>query len=430
MPVSPLPQSPHRQDRKVFPTPLIGDVLFSEVRDCNRITIPEYGTPHPDTAKWPDHKLVYVKPVDIERNEIFEFFYAADRENQDLYNFEFRDVDLGGQNGNRYPAVVRSYVTLRENWVQDNTPSGTEMVNIPADKFSGVYVQSSNEQARIGEPELDSLFVIEKKTFIKRSTLGEVKLDPATGRSKRSVTDLYYRGELVSDTAIEELAANPSGSYWGLQPDGVFRELDQLTGDWFAVIESSTLPANATNSAPNAAKIRIENRVTPLGTDILFSETGAMPDPVPEYGSTHYNMANHKLALIEPADASGLLFKFTYVADRENQDDYNFEYTDADIGGQKFPAVVRTYITPRTSWAPDGSNNGDAMTTSVGLRVTSSSLATPRPESVNQRWIASILLRRRHTSERSRCIKTTMMKYSAETYKPCRIYISVVSLFR
>ena len=74
MAVSQLPQAPYRQDRRIYPTPIIGDVLFSEVRDCTRSEIPEYGTLHPNPKKWPDHKLVYVKPVDIERDGIFEFF--------------------------------------------------------------------------------------------------------------------------------------------------------------------------------------------------------------------------------------------------------------------------------------------------------------------------------------------------------------------
>jgi len=361
MPVSPLPQAPHRQERKVFLTPLIGDVLFSEVRDCNRILIPEYGTPHPDTNKWPDHKLVYVKTVDIERDGIFEFFYAANRENQDLYNFEFKDSDFGGRDGTKYPTVIRSYVTLRENWVQDNDPNGTLMDNIPADKFSGEYVLSQNLQGRIGEQELDGLFVVEKKTFVKRSALSEVRIDPLSGRSKRTDVNLYYRGELVSGTAIEELADDPSNDYWGIQSDGVFRELEQLTEDWFSVIESSVLPADPVNSVSNPARIRIENRVTPLGTDILFTEIGVMPSPVPAYGSSHYSMPSHKLSFIEPADATGKLYKFTYIADRPNQDDYNFEYTDADIGGQKFKAVVRTYITPRKDWKSTGSGNGDVM---------------------------------------------------------------------
>ena len=178
MPVSLLPQAPHRQDRKVFPTPLIGDVLFSEVRDCNRILIPEYGTPHPDTNKWPNHKLVYVRPVDIDRNEIFEFFYAANRENQDEYNFELGTTQIGGLLLN---SVTRTYVTLRSEFdpASDELVVGATMPNVPEDKFEGTWTLYNAEQKRIGEQELDSLFVAEQRLYIKPSagqgaTYGEI----------------------------------------------------------------------------------------------------------------------------------------------------------------------------------------------------------------------------------------------------------------
>ena len=162
MAISQLPQAPFRQDRKIFPTPIIGDVLFSEIRDCNRILIPEYGTPHPDTNKWPDHKLIYVKPVDIERNEIFEFFYAADRENQDLYNFEVARLRVGTLS---VPMVKRTYLSPRESFDLTEPQLGSAMPNIPLDKFEAGYILHEVNQVR-AESELDSLFVREEHIYI------------------------------------------------------------------------------------------------------------------------------------------------------------------------------------------------------------------------------------------------------------------------
>ena len=184
MPISQLPQAPFRQDRKIFPTPIIGDVLFSEVRDCNRIAIPEYGTPHPDTIKWPDHKLVYVKSVDIERDGLFEFFYAAERQNQDLYNFSsgYRNV-IGNVGGREFRIVQRSYVTLRESFQPLDIPFGTVMPDIPEGKFEGVeYVFFDRQQQPITEQELNALFVAEVHTYIETSFL-EYKLSYATTKS-------------------------------------------------------------------------------------------------------------------------------------------------------------------------------------------------------------------------------------------------------
>ena len=173
MPVSQLPQAPYRQDRKIFPTPLVGDVLFSEVRDCNRGNpFPEYGTPYPNSNKWPDHKLVYIKPVDIERNEIFEFFYAAERENQDLYNFAFGNRVIGNR---EFRTVTRTYVTLRENFAPTDIEFGTAMPNVPEDKFEGVnYVFYDKEQQNTQQEELNALFVIEVHSYVEEAVLDEV----------------------------------------------------------------------------------------------------------------------------------------------------------------------------------------------------------------------------------------------------------------
>jgi hypothetical protein len=226
MAVSQLPQAPYRQDRKIFPTPIIGDVLFSEVRDCNRGNpFPEYGSPYPNANKWPDHKLVYIKPVDIERNEIFEFFYAADRENQDLYNFSsgYRNV-VGNAGGREFRVVQRSYVTLRENFQPLDIPFGTAMPNIPEDKFDGVeYVFFDRQQQRINEQELDSLYVAEVHTYIETAFL-DYKL--SYGTQKSDVVPEKFRVSIPQTTTeqiVEGLAEQPvlTGSQLSVTEDQI-----------------------------------------------------------------------------------------------------------------------------------------------------------------------------------------------------------------
>lgn len=217
MPVSQLPQAPYRQDRKIFPTPIIGDVLFSEVRDCNRGNpFPEYGTPHPNPARWPDHKLVYVKPVDIERNEIFEFFYAAERENQDLYNFAFGNRVVGNR---EFRTVTRTYVTLRENFKPVDIEFGTPMPDIPDGKFDGVsYVFYDKEQQNTQQEELNALFVIEAHSYVEAAVLDEQlslsveKQDPLPPKfrvlSPTTTTEELAEGEVTTPTLTgDQLAA-------------------------------------------------------------------------------------------------------------------------------------------------------------------------------------------------------------------------------
>jgi len=213
MPISALPQAPFRQDRKIFPTPIIGDVLFSEVRDCNRGNpFPEYGSPYPNANKWPDHKLVYIKPVDIERNEIFEFFYAADRENQDLYNFSsgYRNV-VGNAGGREFRVVQRSYVTLRENFQPLDIEFGAAMPNVPEGKFDEVeYVFFDRQQQRINEQELDSLYVAEVHTYIEIAFL-DYKL--SYGTQKSDLVPEKFRAAIPQTTTeqiVEGLAEQPT----------------------------------------------------------------------------------------------------------------------------------------------------------------------------------------------------------------------------
>lgn len=179
------------------------------MRDCNRgNAFPEYGTPHPNSARWPDHKLVFIKPVDIERNEIFEFFYAADRENQDLYNFSFGLQGIGPSR--QFRVVQRTYVTLRENFQPLDIPFGTAMPDIPEGKFDGVeYVFFSRQQQRINEQELDSLYVAEVHTYIEKAFL-DYKL--SYGTQKSDLIPEKFRAaipQITNEQIVEGLAEQP-----------------------------------------------------------------------------------------------------------------------------------------------------------------------------------------------------------------------------
>ena len=375
MPISPLPQAPYRQDSKTFPTPLIGDVVFSEVRDCTRTAFPEYGTPHPDSKKWPYHKLVFIKSVDIERDGLFEFFYGADRDRQDLYNFQFSQADIGGV---KFDSVVRTYVSARSEFAPTKYAMGSAMPTDPDDVFDGAYVLSEYRQVDQQEQVLSSLYVTEQLTYIKKTTLVEALYDERTGRGSQNRKIAFYRGEYTPEypkntadaITIEDIFEDPAHPYWGLQSTtNIFRAGEQLSDNWFAVQESYISPPGSVNDSTNPAKRFVVTRPTALVTDVIFVETGTMPDPVPVYGSPHYDTAqwpNHKLSSINPAsgDPSGRIYDFYYVADRPSQDLYNFQFSQADIGGVKFDSVVRTYVTPRANYVPTQYVMGSAMSTS------------------------------------------------------------------
>lgn len=357
-----------------FPTPLPVDLIFYQRHDAN---LPKnkkftYGSPHPDKIQFPNHVLALVTPDDQEGFQ--KWYYVAKRQDQDLYNWEFLDADI---KGNKFRLVTRTYITLRSEYTVETPLMGEEMPNIPVGKFDlgnvsptlTDYVLAERKQVTAQEPELNNLFVMEVRVYADRATISNVQLDIQTGNSKRSTTNLYYRGELVSGTPVEDLAADPDDSYWGLQADGTFRELEQISDNWFAITESTAVATGGGPLGPgNPAKTRVITRPTPIVGDIIFFETGILPDPVPAYGTAHYDSANwpdHKLALIRPADKTGLLYEFVYVADRTSQDNYNWEFAQADIGGTKFNAITRTYVTRRSSFNPASPAQGATMATAL-----------------------------------------------------------------
>lgn len=242
MPAVPSPpQAPARQKLLAFLTPSIADLLFYETKEGRRTDAPAYGTAHPDTANWPNHKLVYVKQAD-EEGQFFRWYYAAARSAQDAYNFEHTVADIGG---NKFSAVKRTYVNLRSAYTPLTPTMGTAMPNVPASLFSETFILAERQEQRIGDQELDSLFIVEQLTYVKRVTITEVTVRQKTGKGDFDVTTLYYKGENVSGvspaTTIQALVADQNNAYWGAQSDGSFRSVNQLSENWYAVTDRTFL---------------------------------------------------------------------------------------------------------------------------------------------------------------------------------------------
>ena len=102
-------QAPQRQRTRVYPTPKIADVIISQRFETSRVTIPAYGSAHPDSTQYPNHKFVYARVAD-EQGLFFEFVYAANRANQEDYNYEIT-YPYGGEI--KYPRITRKYILPR-----------------------------------------------------------------------------------------------------------------------------------------------------------------------------------------------------------------------------------------------------------------------------------------------------------------------------
>jgi hypothetical protein len=218
-----LPQAPVRS-RTINPvTPLIADVLFTELVDCNRRELPAYGTAHPDTNKWPNHKLALIKPFqDGKREEIYTFYYVADRESQDLYNWEYTQADIGGT---KFDAVTRTYVIPRSDYDPDEGGDEvSEQETGGSDDFLGAQTGSlvDRQIKRIGESELDSLYVVVQNTYAALAVLVQYDFDEAFGCFLMSSQELVPKGD------------EPEAGFEG-ESDNIAVETRDLTSRWTLV---------------------------------------------------------------------------------------------------------------------------------------------------------------------------------------------------
>ena len=212
------------------------------------LTHPSYGTAHPDTENFPRHKLCHVKQADP-NGLTFQYYYAADRLHQDDYNFEFSQADLGG---NKYDTVVRTYVTLRSDFsdTDDKYKAGDPMPDVPASQFEDEYILMTRQQKRIGDAELDGLFVVEQRIYFKRVEISTASYDETTEGTLIQTETLYHRGEVYNSTEAEAVIEREilDETKWGVSTEGVRTEGKQLSNDWFLVTSTDVIPQDKVTS--------------------------------------------------------------------------------------------------------------------------------------------------------------------------------------
>jgi len=245
-----MPQRPSsvRQRTTILPTPLVADVIFSERVVNQTRVVPAYGTPHPNTARWPNHKFAYARERDEpDSQDTFDYFYVADRANQDQYNFSFTKADIGGT---KFDAVARTYVTLRSAFTPNTPAMGAAMPNVPTSLFAGTYVLAEKKQTRIEDQELDSLYVAEVHVYVKRCNITQLGVDSLNGKTLTSTSTLYYASETVTgSTTAAQLFADPTNAYWGLQSDGTQRTGRQLSCEWYEITSEVIVSGTFTGGA-------------------------------------------------------------------------------------------------------------------------------------------------------------------------------------
>ena len=227
--------TPIRQRIRTFLTPDIRDFIVAESKDVSYKEIPAYGTAHPNTTKYPNHKFAFPQPAD-DQGLMYTLLYVMERAEQDKYNWEMQDA---GVSETKFLQVQRTYVTLRSSFSSTTPAMGASMPNVPSGKFSGAFVLADRQQRRSQDKELDTLFVVDVHTYIQKEILTDVEPDPQSGIANPITTTLYYRGENITSGAVtktvQEWFADPTSTYWATDSVGYGRTGKQLTDNWFAV---------------------------------------------------------------------------------------------------------------------------------------------------------------------------------------------------
>jgi hypothetical protein len=234
-----LNPSPQRQSVVTFPSPNVNDILFFETVDAERVgtDIPEYGSKHPDSKKWPNHRLVHVETAD-DQTRYYRYYYAADQLDQDDDNWAFSEADIGGT---KFDAITREYVIRRSEFSSTTPAMGSAMPDVPAGKFTGTHVLAQRKQIPINDKILNGLYVIEQRVYVKKVPLYRLDYDEFFSKTNYTKQTLYYKGEAVGGSTIEVLAIDPDNTYWQLGTNGILRTLQQLSDNWYAVTEQQVV---------------------------------------------------------------------------------------------------------------------------------------------------------------------------------------------
>ena len=244
-----LNPSPQRQSVVTFPTPNVSDILFFESVDAERVgtEIPEYGTKHPDSKKWPNHRLVHVEAADPkQQTRYYRYYYAADQLDQDNDNWSYTEADIGGT---KFDAVARDYVIRRSEFDPELPAMGASMPDVPVGKFpetvTETYVLAQRKQIPINDKVLNGLYIIEQRVYVKKVPLYRLDYDEYFSKTNYTKQTLMYATEQVSTDAgtlpISTVAESPNSSYWQLTEHGILRTVQQLSDNWYAVTEQQVV---------------------------------------------------------------------------------------------------------------------------------------------------------------------------------------------
>jgi hypothetical protein len=196
--IRPKPDIPERIPVLSFPTPQgQEDLIFFEVRDGD---LPKnktwaYGDPHPDSAKYPHHELVFVT---AEGGAGWQrWYYATTRENQHLYNWQVRDT-------NEWPQLEQTFVIRRSEFSASATYPMPPLGYFP---YPLEWAAVGVEERPLSDEVLSSIFVtvvVVREKIRRRQVTGTTNITTTAGSTTVSFASPSLR---VAGDYIESLDA-------------------------------------------------------------------------------------------------------------------------------------------------------------------------------------------------------------------------------
>ena len=176
------PTPPPRKQRVVnFVSPDIGDLIFYELRDGRLPKYknpPAYGTAHPDSVIYPNHKLVFVTPAGADEDGWQKWYYARARSetaagvaslantitSQNDYNFEIQGDEV----------LIRTYIFPRADYLASSYASSVKLAAGTADTVFTSFKFREEDILRTRDQVIDSYFIVIKRYFYKEDKLRAV----------------------------------------------------------------------------------------------------------------------------------------------------------------------------------------------------------------------------------------------------------------
>ncbi len=212
---------------KEYVSPDIRDVIFYEEVDEQNFNPDCYTLCETTHSCELDFKLVFIGPLNRQTSKR-RLYYAADREDQWKYNYQY--VGLNAIGGNRYKSYTRTYVVPRGEWEPDllspgdpdpdkTGDEGTEDTLDDTTVFDqGEFVFTGERMVRMSDERLDACYVMYIRTFSKLCLLTGVRWDSELEEMVEYSIEIKPASDITNPTSLEA--------------DGTYTEVKPLNCDW------------------------------------------------------------------------------------------------------------------------------------------------------------------------------------------------------